>query len=123
MEANHIPIKRNDDGTIIGTAINGNNNYQMPNGKNILTTTHFPLTTNDPWINVTIDNSSLQGGYDKDNKIEISQENNNAIHIRHNANRVDSTTTSWDKNNAENYTNNSYNYYELDESEKEVPKV
>lgn len=114
MEDNHIPIKRNDDGTIIGTAINGNNNYQMPNGKNILTTTHFPLTTNDPWINVTIDNSSLQGGYDKDNKIEISQENNNAIRIRHSANSVDPTTTSWDKNNAENYTNNSYNYYEID---------
>lgn len=114
IEDNHIPIKRNDDGTIIGTAINGNNNYQMPNGKNILTTTHFPLTTNDPWINVTIDNSSLQGGYDKDNKIEISQENNNAIRIRHSANSVDSTTTSWDKNDAENYTNNSYNYYEID---------
>lgn len=114
IEDNHIPIKRNDDGTIIGTAINGNNNYQMPKGKNILTTTHFPLTTNDPWINVTIDNSSLQGGYDKDNKIEISQENNNAIRIRHSANSVDSTTTSWDKNDAENYTNNSYNYYEID---------
>ena len=86
----------------------------MPDGKNILTTTHFPLTTNDPWIDVTIDNSSLQGGYDKDNKIEISQENNNAIRIRHSANSVDPTTTSWDKNNAENYTNNSYNYYEID---------
>lgn len=113
MEDNHIPIKRNDDGTIIGTAINGNNNYQMPNGKNILTTTHFPLTTNDPWIDVTIDNSSLKGGYDKDNRVEISQEDNNAIRIRHSANTVDSTTTSWDKNNEE-YENNSYDYYDID---------
>ena len=113
IKDNHIPIKRNDDGTIIGTAINGNNNYQMPDGKNILTTTHFPLTTNDPWIDVTIDNSSLKGGYDKDNRVEISQEDNNAIRIRHSANTVDSTTTSWDKNNEE-YENNSYDYYDID---------
>lgn len=113
MEDNHIPMKRHDDGTLIGTAINGNQKYNF-DGKNILTADNFPLTTNDPWIDVTIDNSSLQGGYDKKNKTEISQANNNAIRIRHSANKVDPTTTSWDKNGIETSINNSYNYYNID---------
>lgn len=113
MENNHIPIKRHDDGTLIGTAINGNQKYNFGD-KNILTADDFPLTTNDPWIDVTIDNSSLQGGYDKKNKQEISQTDNNAIRIRHSSNTVDPTTTSWDKNGLEDFTDNSYSYYNID---------
>ena len=106
---NQIPVKRATDGTIIGSKINGANNYDadidlltLPVGANG-TITGF--TGDDAWIETKIDTTALKAG-DKDSNDD--QANNSGISIHHTFHATQNSTSAVDKNNGNSTTGANY---------------
>ena len=86
MNVNAIPVKRNSDGTLVGSYINGNTAKEVTN---ILTEElSNSLLSDDAWIKTSINTTSL------DNETDLS-----GISIHHTFHSVNDTETSSDINN------------------------
>mgnify|MGYP003290090602 CR=1 FL=1 len=74
LEHNHIPVKRADDGTIVGSMINSAQNYDTwaDRPQDILDDISIPgFTRDDAWIETKITTVDLAGGFDAENQVEI----------------------------------------------------
>lgn len=101
LEHNHIPVKRADDGTIVGSMINSAQSYDSWTDKpqDILDDISIPgFTRDDAWIETTIATEDLAGGFDVINQTEIDQSNNCGISIHHTFHKTDDSSTTIDKN-------------------------
>lgn len=92
MADNQIPVKRANDGTLIGTNINGNNQCEVPEqgilGQSLTTS----FDTDDAWIRTEINTNGLLD--------ELGNEiGNNGISIHHTFHSKKDTETSANKNN------------------------
>jgi hypothetical protein len=86
IKTNQIPVKRANDGTLVGSKINNAIQYQLPNGKDILSADNIPnkFEGDDPWIETEIDTTDLVGGTKVGESNGVyDQTNNSGISIRH----------------------------------------
>ena len=96
---NQIPVKRASDGTIVGSKINGANNYDknidlltLPDGAN--GTVDGP-SGDDAWIETNINSSFLKSG---DKGSDNDQINNSGISIHHTFHKTENSSSTVDKN-------------------------
>lgn len=94
MNDNQIPVKRDDDGTFIGTTINGANHY------NVTKIEEAPLLvdnfdTDDAWIQTTINTAGLKDGSKE------AEATNNGIAIHHTWTKGEDTVSDIDINTLE----------------------
>ena len=94
-----IPVKRASDGTIVGSKINGANNYDkdtdlltLPDGAD---GTIEGVAGDDAWIETKINTSTLKSG---DKKTEGDQINNSGISIHHTFHATENSTSTVNKN-------------------------
>ena len=103
IEANQIPVKRAEDGTLIGSMINSaiayNNWQDKPN--DILQDDGITpaFARDDAWIETVIDTSDLVGGV-KDGD-DVDQSANSGISIHHTFHATENSTSTVDKNTGE----------------------
>lgn len=103
IEANQIPVKRAEDGTLVGSMINSaiayNNWEDKPN--DILQDDGITpaFARDDAWIETVIDTSDLVGGV-KDGD-DIDQSANSGISIHHTFHATENSTSTVDKNTGE----------------------
>lgn len=101
LEHNHIPVKRADDGTIVGSMINSAQNYDTWADKpqDILDDISIPgFTRDDAWIETKITTVDLAGGFDAENQVEIDQSGNCGISVHHTFHKTEDSATTLDKN-------------------------
>ena len=101
LEHNHIPVKRADDGTIVGSMINSAQNYDTwaDRPQDILDDISIPgFTRDDAWIETKITTVDLAGGFDAENQVEIDQSGNCGISVHHTFHKTEDSATTLDKN-------------------------
>ena len=101
LEHNHIPVKRADDGTIVGSMINSAQNYDTwaDRPQDILDDISIPgFTRDDAWIETKITTTDLAGGFDAENQVEIDQSGNCGISVHHTFHKTEDSATTTDKN-------------------------
>lgn len=88
MEKDAIPVKRNPDGTFVGTRINGNSNKTVGTNKILEENLSTSFDQDDAWIRTEIDTKGL----DNTNKLS-------GISIHHTWHKQSDTTSTTNKNN------------------------
>lgn len=96
MKDNTIAVKRSNDGTLVGTRINGNEARDVGKGEILTQELHISdFAQDDAWIKTSINTNDLN-----------NNNNLNGIAIHHTFHSVDNTTTNSDKNTSEGNGNN-----------------
>lgn len=113
IKNNQIPVKREKDGTLVGSMINHATPYVLPEGKDILSEEAINAIPeniydgDDPWIATSINTDLLIGGQKLNENGEIASEydqtNNSGISIHHSFHPVLNSKTAHDKNKTSNW--------------------
>jgi hypothetical protein len=113
IKNNQIPVKREKDGTLVGSMINHATPYVLPEGKDILSEEAINAIPeniydgDDPWIATSINTDLLIGGQKLNENGEIAgeydQTNNSGISIHHSFHPVLNSKTAHDKNKTSNW--------------------
>lgn len=102
MEDNSIPVKRNDDGTFVGSRINGNQLREVPSQGILDEELSTSFDSDDAWIRTEINTQDL------DNITKLS-----GISIHHTFHSKENTTSSSNKNTDNVASVNNYDKIEL----------
>lgn len=108
IKINQIPVKREKDGTLVGSMINHATPYVLPEGKDILSEEAINAIPeniydgDDPWIATSINTDLLVGGQQLNENGEIvgeyDQTGNSGISIHHSFHPIHSSQSGYDQN-------------------------
>lgn len=109
IENNQIPVKRAEDGTLVGSMINNAIAYDDWDKKPIeilKDKTNPGFERDDAWIKTTIDTSGLVGGI-KDGD-DVDQSANSGISIHHTFHATENSVSTVDKNTGDTFEDENY---------------